>query len=112
MGEAARMWRLLFAAVWIVAAAGKAMADEDLERRHEDAERASRAAVAGEFVPLASIVTKLRARYPGEIVETELETQDGRAYYEFHVLQADGRVIEIKVDARSGRYLTGKTDDD
>ena len=106
------MWRLLFAVVWIVAAAGRAMADEELERRHQDAERASRAAAAGEFVPLATIVTKVRARYPGEIVETELETDEGRAYYEFHVLQADGRVIEIKVDARSGRYLTAKTDDD
>jgi len=112
MGEAVLAWRFLFAVLSVLAAADMAVADDDLKRRHSDAERASRAAVSGEFVPLARIVTKLRARYPGEIVETELESEDGHPYYEFHVLQPDGRVIEIKVDARSGRYLAGATDDD
>ena len=103
---------MLFVVGWIVAAAGVAVADDDLEQRHHEAERARRAAIAGEFVPLAKIVTDLRARQLGEIVGTELETDEGRAYYEFHVLQPNGRVIEIKVDARSGRYLTGDADDD
>jgi uncharacterized membrane protein YkoI len=113
IGKAVRVWRLFFSVVCVLAAAGTAVADDDeLERRHQDAERASRAAISGEFLPLARIVTKLRARFPGEIVETELESEDGHPYYEFHVLQPDGRVIEIKVDARSGRYLAGATDDD
>jgi uncharacterized membrane protein YkoI len=112
MGVAVPAWRILFAVFCALAIARTAVADDELERRHQDAERASRAAGSGEFVPLARIVAKLRARYPGEIVETELESEDGRPYYEFHVLRPDGRVIEIKVDARSGRYLTGATDDD
>ena len=112
MGYAVRVLRLLLATAWVLGGAGAAVADDEFDRRHEDAERASRAATAGEFVPLAKIVTTLRARYPGEIVGTELEAEGGRPYYEFHILRPDGRVIEIKVDARSGRYLTGKTDDD
>jgi len=114
MGKAVRWSNLLVVVVgWTIAAAGMAWADDDLEQRHHEAERARRAAITGEFVPLAKIMTDLRARQLGEIVETELEADDeDRAYYEFHVLQPDGRVIEIKVDARSGRYLTGEADDD
>jgi uncharacterized membrane protein YkoI len=96
----------------MVAAVGWACADEEHEGRREDAERASRGAESGEFMPLARIVAAVRERYPGEIVETEFETEGGRPWYEFHILQPDGHLIEIKVDARSGRYLKLHSDDD
>ena len=99
------------AAALTVTAAGFAAADDD-EGRHEGAARASRAAANGEFVPLAKIVAAIRERYPGRIVETEFESAAGRPYYEFHILAQDGRLIEIKVDARDGRYIAGQTDDD
>ena len=86
--------------------------DGDSERRHEAAERASRGAETGEFVPLASIVANVRKRYAGEIVETEFESKAGRPYYEFHLLAEDGRVTEVRVDARSGRFLGREADDD
>jgi uncharacterized membrane protein YkoI len=95
-----------------VASAGFALADDDDDGRHEGAERASRGAASGEFIPLARIVTAVREQYPGKIVETEFESEDGRPYYEFYILGQEGRLIEIKVDARTGRYLDGETDDD
>ena len=102
----------LAVAVTGLAHADKEHADKDHESRHEDAERASRGAETGEFVPLAQIVAAVRALHQGEIVETEFESRHGMPYYEFHILKSDGHVIEIKVDARTGRYLTMQDDDD
>lgn len=112
MGLENRVRRVLCAFALAVAMTGWAHADEDHQSRHEDAERASRGAESGEFVPLARIFTAVRARYQGEIVETEFESRHDTPYYEFHILQPDGHLIEIKVDARNGRYLTMQDDDD
>jgi uncharacterized membrane protein YkoI len=86
--------------------------DHDGDRRHEEAERASRGADSGELVPLASIVATVRDKYPGEIVATEFESEGERPYYEFHLLDEDGRLTEVKVDARNGRILGREPDDD
>jgi uncharacterized membrane protein YkoI len=112
MGVANCMRSVIGAIVMAIAVAATAFADDDHEGRHESAERASRGARTGEFVPLARIIAGVRERYVGDIVETELEAEDGQYYYEFHILQQNGRLIEIKVDARSGRYLKSRTDDD
>ena len=41
--------------------------------------------------------------FPGRIVETEYEIEvDGRAVYEFDILQADGREWKIEIDAATG----------
>ncbi len=82
-----------------------------IAKDHDDAERAYRGARSGDFLPVAELMRTVRAAYPGEIVETELEDDDGKVHYEFYVLQADGRMIEVKVDARSGRILTVEGDD-
>ena len=103
---------ILYAAALAAALTGWAHADEGNESRHEGAERASRGTETGEFVPLARIVAAVSAKYRGEIVETEFESRHGRTYYEFHILQPDGHLIEIKVDARNGRYLDVQEDDD
>lgn len=77
----------------------------------DDAERAYRGARSGDFLPVATLMRTVRAAYPGEIVEAELDEDDGEAQYEFYVLQADGRMIEVKVDARSGRILEVEGED-
>jgi uncharacterized membrane protein YkoI len=86
--------------------------DHDGDRRHEAAERASRGARSGELVPLTSIVAAVRSKYAGEIVATEFESEDGRPYYEFHLLAEDGRLTEVKVDASDGRILGREPGDD
>jgi uncharacterized membrane protein YkoI len=104
---------ILCAVALVVGAAGWAGAGDEHEGRHEEAERASRGVATGEFVPLAKIIAALRERYEGEIVETELESEGSdQPYYEFHLLRPDGHLIEIRVDARSGRYIQMQSDDD
>lgn len=64
----------------------------------------------GALLPLADIMEQVLERFPGRILETEFENKDGRTIYEFYILQKDGNVREVKVDARSGRILTVETD--
>lgn len=72
--------------------------DDDPERR--DAVR--RAVEAGDVVPLSQILQKVRGRVSGDITGVEIEREEGRWHYEFRVIDHDGRVLEVHVDARSG----------
>ncbi|WP_223177449.1 PepSY domain-containing protein [Sphingobium jiangsuense] len=53
-------------------------------------------------LPLARILELVRARVPGEVIEVELEDENGRPEYEVTILTADGRSIETQIDAISG----------
>lgn len=112
MGAATRVGSICCGIALVLATAAFCLAEDEHQDRHRSAERARRGAESGEFVPLAEIVATVRERYPGEIVETELESESGRPYYEFHILLEGGRLIEVRVDARNGRYMALKTDDD
>jgi uncharacterized membrane protein YkoI len=39
---------------------------------------------------------------PGTVIEVELEEQGGRAVWEVEIVSADGRVVELSVDASTG----------
>ena len=66
-------------------------------------EEIRRAVEAGALRPLAEILAEVQARHPGRVLDVELERRaDGTRYYEIEVLGADGRTVEIQVDARSG----------
>jgi uncharacterized membrane protein YkoI len=65
-----------------------------------------RAVEAGAVRPLAEILADVQARHPGRVLDVELERRaDGTRLYEIEVLGADGRTMEIQVDARSGLPL-------
>ncbi|WP_306831470.1 PepSY domain-containing protein [Neorhizobium huautlense] len=66
----------------------------------------------GDVLPLSVLQKKLRARYPGDIIRVELDEDDGRFIYEFKVLQANGRLYEIEMDAKDGAILDVDDDDD
>jgi uncharacterized membrane protein YkoI len=112
MGVASRVGTICCGIALVLATIAFGLAEDEHQDRHESAERARRGAQSGEFVPLAKIVAAVRERYSGEIVETELESDGGQPYYEFHILQQGGRLIEVKVDARDGRYMASKPNDD
>ncbi len=87
----------LFAALLALSPAG-ARADGDQDR--------ARAAVrAGEVMPLDALRERLARSHPGNWLELELEREDGRWIYEVKLLRADGRVVKLEVDARSGEVL-------
>lgn len=94
-------------ASWGVAAsiAFPALADRDGE--HDSARRAVE---LGEALPLAEILTKLRSDLGGEIVGVSFERKQDRWLYEFKVVEPGGRLVEVYVDAASGRVLEREAD--
>ena len=62
------------------------------------------------LLPLANILEIVRARVPGEVIEVELEDEDGRFEYEVTILTADGRAIETTVDASTGTIRKSEED--
>jgi len=43
--------------------------------------------------------------YPGTVSEVEYEIEDGVAIYEFDIKTADGRKMEVEVDAANGKII-------
>lgn len=84
--------------------------DRDRDERHHRADEVYRLRQKGALKPLADIREQVLEQFPGRILETEFENKDGLAIYEFYILQGDGNVREVKVDARSGRILTAEID--
>lgn len=70
-------------------------------RADEDADRARREVASGHYLPLESIIEDARSRYPGLIVEVELDGDE----YDIEILAPDGIKIELEYDARTGTLL-------
>lgn len=67
-----------------------------------DQDAARQAVESGEIRPLANILEAVQGQLPGDIVGIEIETKNGRWMYEFRVLDSDGRLFDVYIDARSG----------
>lgn len=52
------------------------------------------------------------AEVPGEVVETELENEDGIQVYEIEILTAEGKEMEVEVHAGTGEVLEVEAEDD
>lgn len=76
-----------------------------------DHERARRAVEAGEVLPLREVLARVEVGHPGQVMELELERDDGMWLYEIKILQAGGVLIKLEVDARDGRVLAVKGQD-
>lgn len=51
-------------------------------------------------------------KYPGQVLEAELEDEDGAALWELEILTADGKKMEVQVDSRTGEVLASEEDED
>ncbi len=76
-----------------------------------DHEAARRLRKEGKILPLEDIVARVTARWPGQVIETELEHDDGRYVYELELLGTDGRIREIEYDASTGEVIKFELDD-
>jgi uncharacterized membrane protein YkoI len=92
---------------------GTAYAGEDGRHRPSggDHEIARSAVARGELLPLSKILQIAQRDYPGKMLEVELERDDGRYVYEIEILLADGRVIELTYDGKTGELLETEIDD-
>ena len=88
----------LFCSLALLLATAPAHADSDQDR--------ARAAVqAGQVLPLKAVLERLEREHPGQVLEGELERDDGRWVYEVKLLQAGGRLVKLELDADSGEVL-------
>ncbi len=51
-------------------------------------------------------------RFPGQVLEAELETEDGKSVYEVEVAGANGERREVEVDAQTGKILKSGVEDE
>ena len=78
----------------------------------KDHERARQAVQAGQVMPLPAVLEKLSATHPGQVLEVELERErrtGGEIWvYEIKLLQADGQLIKLELDAKTAEVLRSK----
>ena len=60
---------------------------------------------------LEEAIATAKTKFPGQVLETELETEHGQAVYEIEIASTTGVVTEIKVDAQSGELLSSDIED-
>ena len=60
---------------------------------------------AGRIQPLERILDSLSRDWLGEVIEVEVEREDGRWVYEIELLGPQGQVVEFEIDAASGDIL-------
>ncbi|MFP4079303.1 MAG: PepSY domain-containing protein [Ectothiorhodospira sp.] len=60
---------------------------------------------SGEILPMAEILDRAGQVVRGEFIEAELERERGRHVYELKILDADGVLHKLYMDARSGELL-------
>lgn len=73
-----------------------------------DHELARQALQQGQILPLRTMLDKVEREHPGQVLKIEFEHEDGHFIYEIRLLQKDGRMAKLKVDAVDGRVLSIK----
>lgn len=73
-------------------------------------EQARAALMAGEILPLPTILERVAQHHPGNVIEIELEREHGQWIYELKILQSGGTLIKLEVDARDATILQRKRD--
>lgn len=80
---------------------------------HADDDQAIARALSqrGDILSLEKISERARAERPGRLIDIDLERKRERWIYEVEMLDASGRVWELKFDARTGALLKMELDD-
>ena len=52
-----------------------------------------------------TVLDKVEREHQGQVLKIEFEQEDGRFIYEIRLLQQDGRLVKLEVDASSGQVL-------
>jgi len=65
----------------------------------------------GEILPLETILKRFPSNEYGKLLDLEVEREHGTVVYEIEFLRADGRIVEVEVDARNGTILEQEIED-
>lgn len=77
------------------------------ESQHPDHEMARRLVQSGEILPLERILDNDRVR-GRDLLEVELENKHGVYLYEIELVDANGHVLELIFDAKTGKMVYEK----
>lgn len=102
MGVISRFIGLPLLSLSLAAAATGRPAESDT-RWHPAAHVARPQADGG--LSLDEAVARAERRHDARAVRAEAGNEGGRTVYRIRLLSSDGRVFEVKVDARTGAYL-------
>lgn len=75
---------------------------------HDSHELAREALEKGRILPLQVVLEKIERDYQGQVLKVEFEQEYDRHLYEIRLLQSDGRVVKLKIDAVDGRVIESK----
>jgi uncharacterized membrane protein YkoI len=56
-------------------------------------------------VPMEACLSVALERHPGKVKELEFGVEDGVPHYEFEIVGADGREVEVECDAMTGKIV-------
>lgn len=77
-----------------------------LHAADDDHERARQALAQGLVLPLSTVLARLQEQgWPGQVLKVEFEHEHGHYVYEIRLLQPDGRVAKLDVDAQNAQVL-------
>lgn len=76
-----------------------------------DHDEAYRMQQAGEILPLESILQKAKQYHDGKVLEVELEKKRGTLVYEIKILDTNGLLWEMKLDAIDGTVISEEEED-
>jgi len=85
----------------VLMSAGTVSADSDRFRQSEVRQLRE----AGKILPMETILERVQTAQPGQVVEVELEREDGRYVYEVKLIDDGDRVHKLELDAASGEVL-------
>jgi hypothetical protein len=85
---------------------GSGGGDDDGESDDDDGqERARDARSNNGATPLREILAVVRRDYPGDVIDVKFQSRNGKMVYRVKVLTGTGKMIRIRIDARSRRIL-------
>lgn len=76
-----------------------------------DIDEVMRLKESGAIMSLEDLLEQVRHEYPGRIIEIELEKENGKYVYEIDLVDENGIVWELELDAETGDLLKLKRDD-
>lgn len=61
-------------------------------------------------VTMEEAIQTAKTKFPGRVMEAELESEDGALVYEVEIVSASGETQEIEIDAQSGKVLSNESE--
>jgi len=71
----------------------------------EDTRHGGRFQLASQIVPLSQVLEMINAIEPGNQLDTQIVTENGRPFYIVRWQASRGRIMIFKVDAQSGQIV-------